>query len=333
MKNLYTMCLVLLTGFASFSQTFSFSGTGALNANGWQNHSGTPGQQTILTTVSDSGNSLSKTGLAPSVGNRTSIIAGNAEDVNIPLTAPITATPVYYSALVKFLDGTTLNVNGDYSLCLTPNATTGTTSFAARIYTKPGTTPNTVLVGILNTSVTPPTPSYPTTELAVNATHLIVVKYDFATNSANIYLNPTPGAAEPTPSATNNTGTGAAPTQIAGFVIRQGGTATAGTGNVEYDEIRVGTSFAAVTPTVLSNQKNEIAGLSIYPNPAKDGKVFITSDANDNKQVLMFDLLGKQVLKANVSSEAINVSTLASGAYFVKITENGKSATRKLLIQ
>ena len=91
----------------------------------------------------------------------------------------------------------------------------------------------------------------------------------------------------------------------------------------------------AISGTVgtLSVKSNEISGLSIYPNPSKDGKLFITSDANENKSVVIFDLLGKQVLKTNASSEAINIASLRSGAYFVKITENGKTAIRKLLVQ
>ena len=87
------------------------------------------------------------------------------------------------------------------------------------------------------------------------------------------------------------------------------------------------------TSSTLSITKNEISGLSIYPNPSKDGKLFIISDANENKSVVIFDLLGKQVLKTNASSEAINIASLRSGAYFVKVTENGKTATRKLLVQ
>lgn len=103
--------------------------------------------------------------------------------------------------------------------------------------------------------------------------------------------------------------------------------ATGGTFSI--DDVVI--SGAAGVPASVS--KNEIAGLSIYPNPAKDGKLFITSDSNENKAVVIYDLLGKQVLKANMSTEAINIASLTSGAYFVKVTENNKTATRKLLVQ
>ncbi len=336
MKKFYTLSLLMIAAIG-FAQTFSFTGTGSLNtvANGWTTHSGTAGQQTILTTASDSGNSLSKAGLAASTGNRTSTIAGNAEDVNTPLTASITSGTVYYSVLVKYLDSSTLPANtttGDYSLALTSVASAATTVFQARIYAKQGATASTVSLGVLNNSGGTAAPTFSATDLATNVTHLLVVKYDLATNSASLFVNPTPGAAEPTATATNTFGSTAAPAQIAGFVIRQGGNATSGTGNVEIDEIRVGTTFAAVTPANLSTTKNEISGLKIYPNPVKDGVLYIDTQVNAEKNVAIFDVLGKQVVNVSTTSNAVNVSNLKDGVYFVKITETGKTATRKLVI-
>jgi hypothetical protein len=47
----------------------------------------------------------------------------------------------------------------------------------------------------------------------------------------------------------------------------------------------------------------------------------------------VYDLLGKEVLKANVVNNAVNVAKLTVGVYVVKIIEDGKIATRKLVIQ
>ena len=332
MKKIYFIGALLATGM-SFGQTFSFTETGSLSSNGWTTHSGTAGQQTILTTPSDTGNSLYKSGLLGSAGNRTAIIAGNSEDVNRPITAPITSGPVYYSVLVK-VDPTALNLNsavGDYSLSLTSVASSATTNFQARIYMKQGTAGG-FMVGVLNNSGGTANPTYAATELAANTTHLLVVRYDIATNSANLYVNPTPGAAEPAASATNATGTTGAPTQIAGVVIRQGGNATAGTGNVEIDEYRVGTTWTEVTPMSLNVGENNISGLKVYPNPAKNN-LFISSDSFAEKQVELYDVLGKVTLKTKVTDAPINLSGLTSGVYVVKVTEDGKTATRKIVIE
>jgi hypothetical protein len=49
--------------------------------------------------------------------------------------------------------------------------------------------------------------------------------------------------------------------------------------------------------------------------------------------VQIFDLLGKEVLKSNVVNNTVNVAKLTAGVYVVKITEEGKTATRKLVIK
>ena len=84
---------------------------------------------------------------------------------------------------------------------------------------------------------------------------------------------------------------------------------------------------------VLGVKQNSISGLRVYPNPVVDGNLFITSDSNESKSVAVYDVLGKQVLKTVVTNQAINVSGLNSGVYIVKITEEGKTATRKLVIR
>ncbi len=89
---------------------------------------------------------------------------------------------------------------------------------------------------------------------------------------------------------------------------------------------------AANTCAPASTPKNEIAGLSIFPNPTNNGLLYVTSDSSVQKAVTVFDVLGKQVLKASITDQAINVANLKSGVYFVKVTEDGKTATRKLVI-
>jgi len=83
----------------------------------------------------------------------------------------------------------------------------------------------------------------------------------------------------------------------------------------------------------LSVKQNSISGLNVYPNPVTDGNLYITSDSSEAKTVAVYDILGKQVLNAKTSNNAVNVSSLKGGSYIVKITEEGKTDTRKLIIQ
>ncbi|AWH86902.1 hypothetical protein HYN59_02535 [Flavobacterium album] len=343
MKKIYTLTLLMAAGL-SFGQTFdAFTGTGPLTANGWTHHSGSASDQvTILTTSSDSGNSLYYPGLAASTGNRIAIAAGNNEDLNKPLATPVTEGSVYYSALIKVQNTTGLNENGvagDYFLGFTVNTGNGmapnpeVTAFYGRLYVKKGTAENTVNIGVLNTSGGTVAPSYVATNFAVNTTLFVVVKYEFATNTATLWVNPTPGSTE-TAGTTNATGSSAAPTILGGMFIREGGNGTAGTGNIEIDELRAGTTFAGVTPTGTAGVKESaIAGLKVYPNPLTGNILNITSNANAAKTVAIYDVLGKQVINTTTSNTSINVSSLTSGVYMVKITEEGKTATKKLVVQ
>jgi hypothetical protein len=76
-----------------------------------------------------------------------------------------------------------------------------------------------------------------------------------------------------------------------------------------------------------------IEGLSLYPNPVSNGKVYISSKNDLDKEIIIFDVLGKKVLQTMISSRELNVSNLTSGVYIIKINENDASATRKLIVR
>lgn len=82
-----------------------------------------------------------------------------------------------------------------------------------------------------------------------------------------------------------------------------------------------------------SSSFDNINGLTMYPNPISGNTLYLTSTANASMSVQIFDLLGKEVLKSNAVNNAVNVSGLNAGVYMVKVTEEGKTATRKLVIQ
>ncbi|WP_177730233.1 T9SS type A sorting domain-containing protein [Flavobacterium inviolabile] len=335
MKKLYILSLALFTSAASFAQfvyePFNFTGVAATATNGWTTHGGTTGQ---ITTTSGS---LSYTGLLASTGNRVSIVAGNNEDINKATTSAITGA-AYYSTIIRVQNTTSLHLNsaaGDYFFSATSVASATTTAFQGRLYIRQGSAANTVNLGVLNNSGGTAAPTFAATDYPVNTSLFIVIKYDIASNTASLWVNPVPGAAEPAATVTNATGTTAAPTNINGLVIRQGGNATNGTGNVELDEMRIGTTWAQVTPQATASlTDNAIAGLKVYPNPVSGNNFYISSDATAVKSVAVYDVLGKQVINTKVENEAaINVSNLNAGVYIVKITEEGKTATRKLVIK
>jgi hypothetical protein len=82
-----------------------------------------------------------------------------------------------------------------------------------------------------------------------------------------------------------------------------------------------------------NRQQPGIDGLSFYPNPVSTGKIFITSKSSIDKEVVVFDVLGKKVLQATLTSKELNISTLSPGVYIIKIREGEATATRKLIVK
>lgn len=82
---------------------------------------------------------------------------------------------------------------------------------------------------------------------------------------------------------------------------------------------------------VLSVINATFEGISIYPNPTQN-VLNITNAEKANVQV--FDILGKSIFTQDITStnESIDVSRLQAGTYFLKITIDGYSTTKKFVV-
>lgn len=80
-------------------------------------------------------------------------------------------------------------------------------------------------------------------------------------------------------------------------------------------------------------QDGTIDGLSFYPNPVSNGKIYISSKSSDDKEVTIYDVLGKKVLQAVLTSKELNIGNLSPGVYIIKIKEGDATATRKLIVK
>ena len=79
--------------------------------------------------------------------------------------------------------------------------------------------------------------------------------------------------------------------------------------------------------------KNEILGLTIFPNPTSLGYVNISSRINTTIDVSVFDIIGKQVIRGSVINDKFNLPNLNAGIYIMKLTQNNATSTRKLIIK
>ena len=83
----------------------------------------------------------------------------------------------------------------------------------------------------------------------------------------------------------------------------------------------------------LSTDRFDTTVFTLYPNPTNTGSITITSSNTDAMNVLVYDILGKQVKNETLSNNTLDVSNLRTGIYIVKITQNAASVTKKLVIR
>lgn len=92
-------------------------------------------------------------------------------------------------------------------------------------------------------------------------------------------------------------------------------------------------SFNATNCSVLNVDNFKIDAISIYPNPAKN-KIQISNIVGISNEIRIFNILGKQVFSQQKNlDKTIDVLSLQSGIYIVKILSKGKTKTQKLVIQ
>ncbi len=89
----------------------------------------------------------------------------------------------------------------------------------------------------------------------------------------------------------------------------------------------------------LSAQQSDLVAGSeeirvrLHPNPATADVVYIESDSKAPKYIRIFDLFGKVVLDRRLLGDALVIDRLAPGVYMVRIEQQGRFATKKLVVR
>ncbi len=84
---------------------------------------------------------------------------------------------------------------------------------------------------------------------------------------------------------------------------------------------------------IKSPKNAEITGFKLYPNPAFDDVVYVSTKMNDTKDIVVYDVFGAVVLKDRIASNSLNIARLIPGVYVLQITENNQTMTRKLVVK
>jgi len=147
--------------------------------------------------------------------------------------------------------------------------------------------------------------------------------YDQVANQAQLWIDASVvgdtsimGADQPNPGDT-----------VVSFALRQSN--SDGDETVRVDNVFVGQSFTDVT---LSTKENQIEGFRFSPNPTSLGYVNIYSRSQTAMKVNVFDILGKQVINETIRNNRLNVSSLNTGVYIMRVSQDNAFVTKKLVI-
>ena len=271
-----------------------------------------------------SGN-LSYSGLPASIGNKISFDGGGADYYNTVTSTPVTTGSVYYSFILNVSSLGGLGTTGGYFTSITQAAST--TAFGSSVWTRKSSTSGKYNVGVSTRSNS--AVSWLAADLDLGTSYFIVVSYDIIAGTANdvarIWLNTSAiGGAEPAADATSVPGTDLGAVGIDKILIRQDNTTN--TPFIDMDELRVGTTWASVTPG------GSVPAISLS-SLTSFGNVCINTTAGPNS----FTITGANLTNANVNVAALagyTYSTTAGGTYTttLSLTQPGGAYTQQVFV-
>lgn len=282
------------------TETFSYADGSLLGNSTWANHSGTDGDLLVA-----SGQAVVQHG-APS------------EDINLPFQ-PVTGAVFYaFDLTVQDPGAPIAGTDNEYFAHFKDDGF----GFFGRLDIGAGTAGGDYTVGISTANST--AEGTWATDLTYGSTYRITVKYDQDADIAQLWVDGTSEA------DTNISGAddGAPGTSVSSFAFRQSDSADNET--ILVDNLVLAQTFAA---TLLSTDEFAVDTFKVYPNPTSTGFVNIVSANNENIDITVYDILGKQVINETLNNSRVNVSALNTGVYILKITQNNASVTKKLVIK
>ena len=83
----------------------------------------------------------------------------------------------------------------------------------------------------------------------------------------------------------------------------------------------------------LSVNDFDLSDLKLYPNPVNGDYVTIQSSVSGEKNIEVYDITGKRLINTTLNSDKLDVSSVSSGVYLVKVTIQGQTKVSKLVIR
>lgn len=105
-------------------------------------------------------------------------------------------------------------------------------------------------------------------------------------------------------------------------------------GNIDvYEDVAINETLIATEKETLGLEDTLVSNLILYPNPTKDVLNLGINGNLDNVIYTVFDINGKRVLNGRLERSVLDVSSLITGNYFLRILQDGNIMTQRFVKQ
>jgi|26BtaG_2_1085354.scaffolds.fasta_scaffold00230_3 hypothetical protein len=269
-------------------------------------------------------------GLPAATGNAMEFVGGGDDPV-IPIPDQGDTGVIYSSFVFRAIDQSAVNTNSpEYFYSFAKTSSSGTSlNYTSCVYIRK-VDDATFNLGISENNNTTNAVWAPNA-FTLDQDLFVVIYYDIDNAVSKMWINPVVDGNEPaTTYVTDETATSTR-TNLDKVRINLGSNSK--TPGIILDEVRIGNSWLAVTtnPTA-SVSKNEIANnVRVYPNPSRN---FLNVETNNMTvtSLQFYNILGATVYTQNgLLNNKVDISTLASGVYLMKINSGDQSVTKKII--
>jgi len=119
----------------------------------------------------------------------------------------------------------------------------------------------------------------------------------------------------------------------AGFIVQAGFTVHGPNANPDNQAANGKVILSGDVDAPMSIDGVNVLDMRIYPNPVDGNFVTILSPVNGTKYVQVFDIMGKRVMDTSINNNTLDVSSINSGFYMIKVTIDGQSKISKLVVR
>jgi len=119
----------------------------------------------------------------------------------------------------------------------------------------------------------------------------------------------------------------------AGFVVQAGFAVNGPNANPDNQTANGKVILGGDADAPMSIDDVNVLDMRIYPNPVDGNYVTILSPVNGTKYVQVFDINGRRVMDTSINNNTLDVSSINSGFYMIKVTIDGQSKISKLVVR